>query len=461
MDTKQWELSGRTLESVLSESRYTPRKFANALGSPSFMSLLGSINRLALRGLKAAIKVKVYSHLPRLDRRFAKECGRRRLGKRCWDIQSVTFSYRSQTVDGRDILLSGRVTFLVNKAEGTPHQAKTISLHMHQAFFHEEWAPSRTLMFVPLKVLWDSVVIEPDLQKWGINYGIEYDGGGSSVHMARQLADCIVAALEIMRQHGVSLAPDGYTTNWGSSQNAVPTLYFAKWYDTRAPQWFKDSLRLRATFSAEGAADMPELMKYSYLHPEDIDTNFVLLLAYFKGFSPAQMGGYKPEEFVPRWYQDTTFRVDGREITFQQAVCHHYPQLTDPYFRKMKSFDQVFAPDMLTADGRVDTDSPKVRAWLACLKKYNNLDDWTPAHSVYMAHCPTDDMIPYAEAYKLYRTISRDGRNPLVHMLDVPSMRFIPSGGLKPHFIIAFVGLLLMALCENPEDMCRLYKSVQ
>jgi len=461
MDTKQRELSKQSLESVLSENHFTPGAFIDALGSPSFMALLKSINPIALWGLKALLKVHMRARLPRLNRRFAKECDRGWLAKRCWEIQSYTFTYRSQTVDGRDILLSGRVTFLNHKAEGTPHQAKTISLHMHQAFFHEEWAPSENLMFVPLKVLWDSVVIEPDLQKWGINYGMEADGGGSAVHMARQLADCIVAAMEIMQKHGVSLAPEGYTTNWGSSQNAVPTLYFGKWYDTEAPQWFKDALRLRATFSAEGASDVPKLMQYNYRHPEDIDTGFVILLAYFRAFTPTQLGGYKPEEFVPQWYLDAKFPGKGREINLLEAVSHHYPQLTDPYFQKMKSFHEVFAPDMLTADGQVDLNSPKVRAWMACLKKYNNLDDWTPAHSVYLAHSPKDEMIPYEEAYNLYLTLSRQGQNPLVHMLAVPSMRFIPSGGLKPHFIIAFVGQLIMAFFENPEDMRRVYKSVR
>ena len=445
---------------ILSEHHYTPDEFIEALGSPSFMSLLRGIKPIALFGLKALLRAKVYAHLPRLDRRFAKECGRSRFSKRCWEIQSYTFTYRSQTVDGREIPMSGRVTFLNNKAEGTPHLAKTITLHLHQAFFHEEWAPSQNLMFVPLKVLWDSVVIEPDLQKWGINYGIESDGGGSAVHTAQQLADCAVAALEIMRQHGISLAPEGYTTNWGSSQGALPTLMFAKWYDTEAPQSFKDAFRLRATFSAEGAADMPQLMQYIYLHPEDIDTNFMLLLAYFKSFTPAQLGGYKAEEFVPQWYIDTKFQGKGREINLLEAVCHHYPQLTDPYFQKIKSFDQIYAPDMLTADGQVDMNCPKIRAWMACLRKYNSLEGWTPAHSVYMAHCPEDDMIPFELAHNLYNLISNGGQNPLVHMLAVPAMRFLPNGGMKPHFIVAFMGQVIMSFVENPEDMRRLYKSV-
>jgi hypothetical protein len=279
--------------------------------------------------------------------------------------------------------------------------------------------------------------------------------------MARQLADCIVAALEIMRQHGISLAPEGFTTNWGSSQNAIPTLMFAKWYDTEAPQWFKEALRLRSTFSEEGAADLTRMMQYSYQHPEDIDTNFILLLSYFKGFTPEQLGGYKPEEFVPQWHLDTKFQVDGREISFMDATCLYYPQLTDPYYTKIKSFDQVFAPDMLTEDGKVDLDSPKMRVWMSCIKKYNNLDDWVPQHAVYLAHCPKDDMIPYEESYNLYLTLSQQRQNPRVHMLAAPAMRLIPRGGLKPHFIMAFAGQLLMTFVEKPEDMRWFFKPVK
>jgi len=451
------ELSRKSLVRILKENHYTPKAFTDALGSPYFGGLMKSTQPITLPLLRALLKATVRYHRPGLNARFKKECGK----KQCWEIQSYTFAYRSQTVDGREIEMSGRVTFPNNKEEGTPHQVKTISLHMHQAFFHEEWAPSKNLMFAPLKVLWDSAVIEPDLQKWGINFGIEADGGGSGLQMARQLADCTVAALEIMRLHGVSLAPEGYTTNWGSSQNAVPTLMFAKWYDTEAPQWFKEALRLRSTFSAEGAVDVPRLMQFTYRHPEHIDTNFILLLSYFKAFSPSQLGGYKPEEFVPQWYLDTQFEVNGRKINLLDAVSSYYPQLTDPYFNKMKSMDQVYAPDLLTEDGEVDIDSPKMRAWMSCLKKHNNLDDWTPAHAVYLANGLKDEMIPYEEAYRLYLTLSQQRQNPLVHMLVVPSMRLIPKGGLKPHFIVAFMGQLLMALVQNPEDMRRLYKSVK
>ena len=458
---KPWELSPKTLVDILTENHYSPGQFADSLGAPSFDKLLKSVKPYAPWGMKTVFKAAVYSHVPKLNRRFAKECGLGLFARRCWEIQSITFTYNSRTVDGRDVVLSGRVTFLNNKDANIPHQAKTISLHTHQAFFDPSWAPSQNLMYVPLKVMWDSVVIEPDLQKWGVTHGIESDGGGSAIRTARQIADCVVAAIEIMRQHHVSLAPDGYTTNWGGSQGAMPTLCFDKWYDTEAPQWFKEALRLRSSFIVEGVTIVPELTKHLYQDGQDFPLKPVTLVGYLKAFTPEQLGGYKPQEFVPQWWNDTKFQVDGREISFFDAVCHYIPKGMFPLSDTLNSYAGLVAPDMLTPDGQVDLNCPKIQAWLECQRVQNDLSGWTPAHDIYIAHSPADDMMPYRFAYEQYRAISNDGKNSYVHMLNVPAMRFVPRGGMKLHFIIAFMGQIIMAFVENPEGMKKIYKSVQ
>lgn len=458
---KPWKLSEKSLVNILSEHHYSPDEFADSLGAPSFAKLLKSIKPYAPWGMKTLFKTAVFLHVPKLNRRFAKECGLGLFAGRCWEIQSYTFTYRSQTVDGRDVVLSGRVTFLHYKDKSIPHQAKTISLHTHQAFFDPSWAPSQNLMYVPLKVMWDSVVIEPDLQKWGVTHGIESDGGGSAIQMARQLADCTVAAMEIMQQHHVSLAPDGYTTNWGGSQGAMPTLYFDKWYDTKAPQWFKEALRLRSSYIVEGVTIVPELTKFNYLNGQDFPLKPVTSVGYLKAFTPEQLGGYKPQEFVPQWWNDTKFQVNGREISFFDAVCHYIPEGMFPLSDTLDSYAGLVAPDMLTPDGQVDLNCPKIQAWLECQQVHNDMSNWTPEHAIYIAHCPTDEMLPYQYAYNQYLAISNNGQNPNVHMLNVPAMRFVPRGGMKPHFIMAFMGQIIMAFVENPEGMKKIYKSVQ
>ena len=458
---KQWELSDKTLVNIIREEHYTPEEFVESLGSPSFTEVLESIEPNALPWADALIKAKVLAHVPVLDRQFDKECNNGVLSKRCWEIQSYIFTYRTQTVDGRDVVLSARVTFPNNTVGNILHQVKTLSLHFHQGFFSSEWTPSESLMFMPLKALWDSAVIEPDLQKWGITHGIEADGGGSGLHMARQMADCTVAALEVMRQHGVSLAPDGYTTNWGSSQSAVPALIFARWYEEEAPQWYKDALRLHSTFSGEGAIDMPAFIEHSYKHPELIPPLLTIIVAYIKAFSPEQLGGYSPNDFVPQWYIDTKYEVNGREITFYDAVSFFYTDIVDPIGQKMTSFDEVVAPDMLTPDGEVDMDCPKIRAWMACLKKHNKLEGWTPEHPVFLAHSQEDGMIPYELAYNLYRTLSNEGQNTKVHMMNVSSLGDFPTGGLNTHFVISFMVQIHMACMRDPSDMLLIYNPVK
>ena len=456
---KPWEPSGQTLVDILEESHYTPDEFANALGSPSLMAMLEGMQPKSGPWIKALFKGKVNSLITHLDSRFAKECGR--FSKCGWEIQSYTFTYLSETVDSRKITMSGRVTFPNHKVAGKPHQVKTLTLHTHQAFLFPEWAPSKSLMFMPVKAMWDSAVIEPDLQKWGVNFTKEYDGGGSALHMSRQLADCTVAALEVMQQHGVTLAPKGYTNNWGSSQGAVPSLYFAKWYDTEAPQWFKDAVRLKATFCGEGATEWSEFMEFNFQHPEMIDPDLIIMAGYFKGFTPEQLGGYKPEEFVNQWFTDTKLQLEGKEYSFQDVVSYFTPNETAPYSKDLTSFKQVYAPDMLKADGEVDANSPKMRAWLECLHQYNNLEGWTPQHQVYIAHCPVDDMIPYYTAHNVYLNLSNQGKNRNVHMLSVPSYKIIPRKGMSPHLIIAFMVQVNMAFAgENPSDMALLYLPV-
>ena len=458
----QWELSRQSLVGILEESHYTPNEFADAIGTPSLAAIMESVRPKTYSRYRSFVKSWIHSQLPDLDVRFIRECGKGLLSKRRWEIQSHTFTYRSRTVDGREIEMSGRVTFLANKEEGIPHQVKSISLYSHQALLDKSWAPSQSLMFAPLKVLWDSAVIEPDFQNWGINHGIEPDGSGSSIQMGRQLADCTVAALEVMRRHGVTLSPKGYTTNWGSSQGAMPALQFARWYDTAAPQWFRDALRLRSTFSTEAAVDSPATTRIWFQNPEHISLKIISLAGYYQAFTPQQTGGYHPEDFVPEWYTEKKYPLeDGRKISFHDAICLSYPHITQPVTETFTSFDQVYAPDMLTEDGKVDPDCPKIATWLSCLKKYNTLEGWTPQHPVYLAHAPKDDIIPYDEAYRLYHAISDEGKNPNVHMLSIPFPSFLPTGGMMLHLVIAFLGQIQLSFEENPEDMRLRYKSVR
>lgn len=215
-----------TLVSVLKSASYSPQEFVDNIGTPSYYNLMNYLSPHFSEGIKAFDRIKLQTHLPKLDRDFAAEVGTEPDGSRRWKIETYSFTYRSHTVAGEECVMSGRVTFPNNTVDGTSHQVKTLSLCSRQALSGNDWAASESMFRMPIRALWNSAVIEPDFQNYGVNFAQVPEGAASPKVLARQLADCLLAALELMRQHGVSLAPDGYTTNWASSQScAVPLMF--------------------------------------------------------------------------------------------------------------------------------------------------------------------------------------------------------------------------------------------
>ena len=156
------EQQQQTLVSVLTAATYTPEEFIAHLGTRTLAEGIESLYPQIKTFAKSYAMTKMQSHLPTLDKIFAQEVGTETDGSRRWRFESYTFSYLSHTVDGREQVMSGRVTFPNNTASDTPHKVKTLSLHSHQALLDPEWAPSESLMFMPMRSLWNSAVIEPD-----------------------------------------------------------------------------------------------------------------------------------------------------------------------------------------------------------------------------------------------------------------------------------------------------------
>ena len=450
----------RTLVSILSSSEYTPHEFISKLGSRSFASIINYFSPQIVELGKTLARIKLETHLPALDRDFANEVGTGDDDERLWHIESHTFSYRSISSDGREIVLSGRVTFPNNKVDGIPHEVNSLSLHSHQALMSRDWAPSESLMFMPLRSLWNSAVIEPDFQNYGINYGIEYDGHGSPIAMSRQLADCALAALEIMEKHGVTLARDGFTTSWGSSQAAAVPLAFAKYYETQAPEWFRNLIRLKSSYTGEGALELADIIDYYSIHPELLNFSHVYLCRYMSAFSREQLEGYDMKELVSPWLDTTYVSVGGQECSILDAILH-YGEMDVGQKPAVKRLDQIFASDMIAPEGGLDKSSPKSQAFLNCLRTAGNLDDWTPQHPVYIAHCRKDIALPYDYAYNSYLKLSGNNSNPKVKWIDVYAPDGIESliaDITGTHIIVSIIMLLNMSCVEEPEDMTLIYK---
>ena len=453
------EQQQQTLVSVLTAAAYTPEEFIAHLGTRTLAegieSLYPQINTFA----KSYAKIKMQSHLPTLDKIFAQEVGTETDGSRRWRFESYTFSYLSHTVDGREQVMSGRVTFPNNTASDTPHKVKTLSLHSHQALLDPEWAPSESLMFMPMRSLWNSAVIEPDFQNWGINYGLEPESAGSPVTQAQQMADCVVAALEIMRQHGVTLADDGHSTLWGSSQTAVVPIVFTKWYETEAPEWFRQAVRLQSVFSGEGPLDTSTFYEHICSHAENLAYDFPVLLSYSETFTTEQLGGYEGKDFANNWFHENHVTVNGTDYTLYEAYTKNL--MMDPKEEGSQlRLDQILPPDMMTPDYHLDKNSPKVQALFKTFQTHNDLSGWHPQTDVYFAMCSKDFLIPYEQTKAAFQRLSEQSKNHNLHWIEIPDQGgsiAAQVGDETNHYTTAFLMSLLMSNVEEPKDMVDIY----
>lgn len=457
-----------TLVSVLKSASYSPQEFVDNIGPPSYYNLMNNLSPHFSEGIKAFDRIKLQTHLPKLDRDFAAEVGTEPDGSRRWKIETYSFTYRSHTVAGEECVMSGRVTFPNNTVDGTSHQVKTLSLCSRQALSGNDWAASESMFRMPIRALWNSAVIEPDFQNYGVNFAQVPEGAASPKVLARQLADCLLAALELMRQHGVSLAPDGYTTNWASSQSCAVPLMFAKYYETEAPDWFRNAVKLHSTFTGEGPLYLPDAFLYLFKHMEMANEFYTYPCSYISAFTPEQLGGYTFHEFVAPWFTNTYVKVDEKEYTVADATSKMilpWDFLPPSEFTRL---DQILSPDMVTADGNIDMESEKTKAVFGILEEHGDMSGWTPQHPIYIAHSEEDALFPYELAYEHYLRLSNQGQNPLVHFVTVPPIESIVSPliintiGVSYsysyiHTLVSFIMQFYMSDVEKPEDMEKIY----
>ena len=204
-----------------------------------------------------------------MDALFKERVGTGAKGARQWNLKRYVFTYKSVSgVTGNDTILVGSVIFPTNTV-GKAHQVDVLTLYHHQAYFKRTWLPSHAVTMMALHALHNSAVIEPDGQ--GLTFGLNemYKIGIAMLgdKSALQMADCILAALEVMKQDNVTLAADGYTNNWGTSLGTFGATGFARYIDEEAPVDLKQLIRLRASFIGEGATMANQFKTYHYADP--------------------------------------------------------------------------------------------------------------------------------------------------------------------------------------------------
>ena len=258
------DASTQTLCDVIEKNTYDPSEFGEVIGSWPMLSFSGDIIADLIKG---QLKLVAATRLPQMDALFKERVGTAEDGSRLWNIKRCVFTYNSISGEtGNDTTLVGSVIFPTNTV-GKPHQVDVLTLYHHQAYFENSWLPSHSVTMMAMHALHNSAVIEPDGQ--GARYEMEdlirenLQGDLTGL----QMADCVLAALEVMRQEGVTLADNGYSNNWGTSLGTVAATGFAQYMERDATPDLQALFRLRATYIGEGPTMLDQVKGYEDVVP--------------------------------------------------------------------------------------------------------------------------------------------------------------------------------------------------
>jgi hypothetical protein len=204
----QRTVSTRTLVDVTDSTCYQAEEFAQAIID---WPMIGYAGETMTKLMDKTVKLAVNSRVPLMDKLFAQRDGTASDGARQWQLQRYVFTYKSISgITGNDTVLVGSVVFPSNTI-GRPHEIDMLTLYHHQAYFFDSWLPSNSLTMMAIHALHNSAVIEPDAQGAEDSIAKLIVSNLQGDRTCLQMADCVLAALEVMRDHGVTLAADGYT----------------------------------------------------------------------------------------------------------------------------------------------------------------------------------------------------------------------------------------------------------
>ena len=271
------DASTQTLRDVIEKNTYDPSNFGEVIGSWPMLSFSGDIIANLIKG---QLKLVAATRLPQMDALFKERVGTAEDGSRLWNIKRCVFTYNSISGEtGNDTTLVGSVIFPTNTV-GKPHQVDVLTLYHHQAYFENSWLPSHSVTMMAMHALHNSAVIEPDGQgaRRAMNDLVRENLQGDLTGL--QMADCVLAALEVMRQEGVTLADNGYSNNWGTSLGTVAATGFAQYMERDATPDLQALFRLRATYIGEGPTMLDQVKGYEDLVPNPPTQK------YYDGWNP-------------------------------------------------------------------------------------------------------------------------------------------------------------------------------
>lgn len=378
--------------------------------------------------------------------------GRSLFGQAYWQWQQHTFLYRTVDAFGKPIVLSGQMSFFADTTRQERSRIRTVSLyHLPYSVVVEDMLMTNSAVSL-VRPIYGAMVVMPHGQ------GACYDRNNYRPHtesllFARQDIDCELAAMELLEQLGYKLSDDYYTENMGISNGGTVAIAVQKLLETTEPREVTDRIRLRATYSGEGAMDygsnLTDLIKVAVTKPDDFHHSPICItLSFINSLfrsHPDEFAGCVPADYFCDEFNAMTMECDGKPCSLFDAFnkgCYSADSLFEAF--SITSIHQVLSKELFDSQDCLDLTHPLVKRLINAFS-YNDLNGgWTPKTPIRLVHCINDSYIPYEtvrESFDKLHTLPDGSFNDNVSMKTIAHLEHVYAGiflmlrdiVLKPH----------------------------
>ena len=323
-----------------------------------------------------------------------------------WTCDTINMSYTSVDGAGNLIRLSGRLS--LPRVNGAYVTIKGLLLNCH---------PTAVGQIMPLysmkaRTADGLAVIEPDYIGFGISANKPQTYLSQKL-IARNCVDMIPAALEVMRQRGISMEPDWGTYVIGYSQGGGNALAVARHIEMEADASLRKLINLKKVMCGAGPYDPMATFNY-WLEHDRLSMSLVLPMVV-KGMMEGHsdiMKGIKLKEYFSDAYLSTGVvdEVDNNTLgMIRMMTIDTEPALADANLGRSGIGLYWMQFSKIMSATCVDPNSHIRQALEQCLKA-EIVNDWKPSVPVELYSAPNDNVIPFsANAQATYDKLKAAG----------------------------------------------------
>lgn len=360
-------------------------------------------------------------------------------------FEVYTIKYNTIDAYGEPLVLSGDIAF-VNETTGKIPRKLGAAYVFNNAFSCDDPEGdsdySNSTMFMrkavlPLRALYNELVIYPHNQGAGIDKGKHYFTPVEYILNARQNIDLELAALEFIKSKGVEMWKNYYTQVVGTYNGAASALAFQYLLEAD-PEYRKaaEKINLKGTYCAEGCYRPSKVLINIMKNRKKLrDFELIKRLPYI--YTAAICGSYQSwgnefsedsillEDYFSEKFNGYLVDVD-KDGTPETHILDIYMagELDLLEADKMKEWGftlKNIINENLYKEGVLDESSKPIMALKRALEHNEifNYKNWKPSSHILIVHAKNDELNPYYDAVKLSNTISGNGINKNVKLKTV------------------------------------------